>query len=189
MSRLNFACLSEERTGMWKVWETDRKRQTAARIRVTSKRLFDSVIISETSKLILSGGKGGVTRLLQSLAGARSFLPGAFAWWFISKSRGTNVFKCPAGRRWALHGSGASRKWKYSCKRPRQRWMRRMRLDLLEIKGPDVVCTMRAVRKWDANFPSPGQTRRDYRKSWLYLVSHDETRRCAPVFWGAKIYE
>lgn len=51
---------SKERAGTW-VGETDWKRQTAARIRVTSKRPFGSVIISETSKLILSRGGRNTT--------------------------------------------------------------------------------------------------------------------------------
>jgi len=50
-----------------------RKRQTAARISVTSKRPFDSVIISETSKVILSQGRNTTLTITgrRSLALAR----------------------------------------------------------------------------------------------------------------------
>lgn len=111
-----------------------------------------------------------VTRPLQSLAGA-------FAWWFISESRGTNIFKCPAGRRWASHGSKASRERKYCCERPRQRRMRRMQLNLLEITGSDVVCTTRAVCVNETPiFSAPNEARLSERKSTLSCTSRDEKR-------------
>ena len=45
-----------------------RKRQTAARISVTSKRPFGSVIISETSKVILSQGRNTTLTIAGRLA-------------------------------------------------------------------------------------------------------------------------